>query len=61
VLEPVYPADYVRRDSNGEFTIKSIREFSEAVRQKMQREIDRRGGSHVFSRGQMQRIKGLND
>jgi|GEM_PF-726816 len=61
VLEPVYPARYVRRDSKGEITIKSIREFSEVVRQKMQKEIDRRGGTEAFYRGQMDRIKGLND
>ena len=61
VLDPVYPAHYVRRDSQGEITIKSIREFSEAVRQKMQNEIDRRGGTKAFYRGQMDRIKGLND
>jgi len=61
VLEPVYPSQYVRRDSKGEFTADSLREFAEAVRQKMQNEIDRRGGSTAFFRGQMERIKGLND
>ena len=61
VLEPEYPSKYVRRDENGELTADSIREFAEAVRKKMQAEIDRRGGSGAFSRGQMRRIKGLND
>ena len=61
VLEPVYPALYIRRDAKGEITAESIKEFSEAVRQKMQAEIDRRGGSMAFYRGQMERIKGLND
>jgi 1-acyl-sn-glycerol-3-phosphate acyltransferase len=61
VLEPVYPAHYIRRDSKGEITIRSIREFTEAVRQKMQQEIDRRNGSNAFFRGKMERIKGLND
>jgi 1-acyl-sn-glycerol-3-phosphate acyltransferase len=61
VLEPEYPSNYVRRDENGEPTMGSIREFAEAVRQKMQAEIDKRGGSEAFSRGQMRRIKGLND
>jgi len=61
VLDPVYPAQYIRRDGNGEITIESIREFAEAVRQKMQGEIDRRGGSEAFFRGRMERIKGLND
>jgi len=61
VLEPEYPSKYVRRDEKGELTMDSIREFSEAVRQKMQAEIDRRGGSSAFYKGQMERIKGLND
>jgi len=61
VLEPVYPAQFVRRDELGEITAESVKEFAEAVRQRMQAEIDRRGGSHAFDRGQMQRIKGLND
>jgi 1-acyl-sn-glycerol-3-phosphate acyltransferase len=61
ILEPVYPAQYVRRDEKGEITTESIKEFAEMVRQKMQAEIDRRGGSMAFFRGQMERIKGLND
>jgi 1-acyl-sn-glycerol-3-phosphate acyltransferase len=61
VLEPVYPAQYVRRDETGEITTESIKEFAETVRRKMQAEIDRRGGSTAFFRGQMERIKGLND
>jgi 1-acyl-sn-glycerol-3-phosphate acyltransferase len=61
VLEPEYPAAWIRRDENGEITSESIRAFAEAVRQKMQNEIDRRHGSSAFFRGQMERIKGLND
>jgi 1-acyl-sn-glycerol-3-phosphate acyltransferase len=61
VLEPVYPCDYVRRDEKGEITTDSIRQFAQAVRRKMQAEIEKRGGSSAFSRGQMERIKGLND
>jgi 1-acyl-sn-glycerol-3-phosphate acyltransferase len=61
VLEPEYPSGYVRRDENGGITAESIRDFAEAVRRKMQKEINRRGGSHAFYRGQMDRIKGLND
>jgi len=61
VLEPAYPAQYVRRDEKGDITAESVKEFAEAVRQKMQAEIDRRGGSMAFFRGQMERIKGLND
>ncbi|MDR1586046.1 MAG: 1-acyl-sn-glycerol-3-phosphate acyltransferase, partial [Treponema sp.] len=61
VLEPVYPSRYVKRDEKGDFTPESIREFAEAVRVKMQKEIDRRHGSLAFYRGQMERIKGIND
>jgi 1-acyl-sn-glycerol-3-phosphate acyltransferase len=61
ILDPVYPAQYIRRDGKGEITVESVREFADAVRQKMQREIDRRKGSTAFFRGQMERIKGLND
>jgi len=61
VLEPVYPARYIRRDEQGEIITESIKNYAEAVRQKMQAEIDRRRGSMAFFRGQMERIKGLND
>jgi 1-acyl-sn-glycerol-3-phosphate acyltransferase len=61
VLEPEYPAHYIRRNEKGEITSESIKQFAEAVRQKMQREIDRRKGSEAFYRGRMDRIKGLND
>jgi len=61
VMEPIYPADYVRRNEKGELSSDSIREYAEAVRQKMQAEIDKRGGTNVFYRGKMERIKGLND
>jgi 1-acyl-sn-glycerol-3-phosphate acyltransferase len=61
VLEPEYPSAYIKRNGNGEISAESIREFAEAVRQKMQREIDRRRGTPAFYRGQMERIKGLND
>ena len=61
VLEPEHPAKYIRRDENGEISSESIKEFAEAVRQKMQKEIDQLGGSNAFYRGKMERIKGLND
>ena len=61
VLDPEYPCNYVKRDEKGELTPDSIRDFAEAVRRKMQAEIDRRGGSSAFYRGHMERIKGLND
>ena len=61
VLDPVYPAQFVRRDEKGEITSESIREFAELVRQKMQSEIDRRKGSSAFYRGRMERLQGIND
>ena len=61
VLKPVYPSRYVKRDEKGDISLDSIREFAEAVRRIMQAEIDKRGGTSVFYRGQMKRIKGLND
>lgn len=60
VLDPVYPASYVRRDSKGEITAESVKEFAEAVRRLMQEAIDRRGGSPAFYRGRMERLKGIN-
>jgi 1-acyl-sn-glycerol-3-phosphate acyltransferase len=61
VLDAVYPARYIRRDGKGEITAESVKEFAEAVREKMQREIDRRKGSMAFFRGKLERIKGVND
>jgi 1-acyl-sn-glycerol-3-phosphate acyltransferase len=61
ILDAVYPSRYVKRDDKGEITGESVKEFAEAVRRIMQGEIDRRRGSTAFYRGQMNRIKGLND
>jgi len=61
ILEPEYPSNYVKRDEKGELTTDSIREFAQAVRGKMQAEIDRRGGTSAFFRGHMDRLKGIND
>jgi hypothetical protein len=40
-----------------------IERFRELLQQsgKMQKEIERRGGTDAFYRGRMERIKGLND
>ncbi|MDR0451656.1 MAG: 1-acyl-sn-glycerol-3-phosphate acyltransferase [Treponema sp.] len=61
VLDAVHPSRYVRRDKNGDITAESVREFAEAVRQIMQKDIDARRGSAAFYRGRMERIRGLND
>jgi len=61
VLEPVYPSLYIKRNSSGRISVESVKQFTEAVRQKMQDEINKRNGSNAFYRGRMERIKGLND
>jgi len=61
VLDPEFPAKFIRRDAKGEIIAESVKEFAETVRQKMQAEIIRRSGSGAFYRGHMKRIKGIND
>jgi 1-acyl-sn-glycerol-3-phosphate acyltransferase len=61
ILDPVYPSRYIRRTESGELVMDSVREYAEAVRRIMQDAIDARKGSNAFYRGQMERIKGLND
>ena len=61
VMEPEYPCNYVKRDEDGCLLPDSIRFFAETIRQKMQAEIEKHGGTNAFCRGVMQRIKGLND
>jgi len=61
VLEPEYPSHYVKRDENGDLLTDSVRDFAEAVRKKMQAEIERRGGSAAFYRGRLERLKGINN
>jgi 1-acyl-sn-glycerol-3-phosphate acyltransferase len=65
-LDPVYPASYIRYDSDGSILMASVKEFAEAVRVIMQNEIDRRrgadsrAGTQAYFKGQMPRIKGIN-
>jgi 1-acyl-sn-glycerol-3-phosphate acyltransferase len=61
VMDAIYPLEHIKYDEKNEICQESIKEFAEIVRQKMQEEIDRRKGSGAFYRGQMKRIKGLND
>jgi 1-acyl-sn-glycerol-3-phosphate acyltransferase len=61
IMDPVCPAAYIRRSDAGELIMESVREYAEAVRRLMQAEIDKRQGSSVFYRGQMERLKGVND
>jgi 1-acyl-sn-glycerol-3-phosphate acyltransferase len=60
VLDAVYPAQYVRRDGEGEISAESVKQFAQAVRKIMQQEIDARHGSQAFFRGHMKRLQGIN-
>jgi 1-acyl-sn-glycerol-3-phosphate acyltransferase len=60
VLDPVYPASYIKRDAQGEIQIDSVKQYAQAVRRIMQDEIDARHGTQAFFRGRMERIKGIN-
>ncbi|MDR1107759.1 MAG: 1-acyl-sn-glycerol-3-phosphate acyltransferase [Spirochaetaceae bacterium] len=61
VLDPVYPSRFIRRNEKGMVSMDSVREFAQVVREIMQQEIDARQGSSAFYRGQMKRMKGIND
>jgi 1-acyl-sn-glycerol-3-phosphate acyltransferase len=66
-LEPVHPASYIRYTENGDLSMASVKEYAEAVRRLMQNEIDRRrsinpnAGTQSYFKGQMPRIKGINE
>ncbi|MDR1257333.1 MAG: 1-acyl-sn-glycerol-3-phosphate acyltransferase [Spirochaetaceae bacterium] len=66
VLDPVYPSCYIKYDNDGGIVMASVKEFAEAVRGTMQREIgrrheaDSRAGTQAYFKGQMPRIKGIN-
>jgi 1-acyl-sn-glycerol-3-phosphate acyltransferase len=60
VLDPVYPGPFIKRDERGELSMNAIRDYAETVRRIMQDEIDARGGTQAFFRGQMERMKGIN-
>jgi 1-acyl-sn-glycerol-3-phosphate acyltransferase len=61
ILDPVYPARFIRRNETGVLSMDSVRDFAQGVREIMQREIDARHGSSAFYRGKMERMKGIND
>ncbi|MDR0599001.1 MAG: 1-acyl-sn-glycerol-3-phosphate acyltransferase [Treponema sp.] len=66
VLDPLYPARFIRRAENGEIDMDSVREFAEAARTLMRDEIDRRRGQNprwgtqAYYKGKMGRIRGIN-
>jgi 1-acyl-sn-glycerol-3-phosphate acyltransferase len=61
VLDPVYPHSFIRRNSAGRINMQSVLAYAEAIRDLMQAEIDRRGGTQGFFKGKMERIPGIND
>ena len=61
VLDPLYPGDFIARNDAGEIIPATVSAFSNAVRKRIQQEIDRRGGTGKYFKGQMARIGGLND
>jgi 1-acyl-sn-glycerol-3-phosphate acyltransferase len=61
VLDPLYPGDFIARNDAGEIIPASVSAFSSAARKRIQEEIDRRGGTGKYFKGQMPRIGGLND
>lgn len=62
VLDPIYPSEFgCINPETGRANLKAVRRFSEHVRQVIQNEIDFRGGTQKFYKGQMERIAGIND
>ncbi len=62
VLDPVFPKDFDCVDKEtGKVNLKAVRRFGEHVRGLIQKEIDVRGGTNKFYKGQLERIAGLND
>jgi 1-acyl-sn-glycerol-3-phosphate acyltransferase len=60
VLEPVHPSAYIQRNSAGRVNMASVRAYRDAVRARMQSEIDRRGGTQSLFKGPLARITGIN-
>ncbi|MDR1149461.1 MAG: 1-acyl-sn-glycerol-3-phosphate acyltransferase [Spirochaetaceae bacterium] len=66
VLDPVYPSCYIRYDDDGHIVMSSVKDFAEAVRSMMQKEIDKRhkinsrAGTQAYFKGRMPRIRGIN-
>jgi 1-acyl-sn-glycerol-3-phosphate acyltransferase len=66
VLDPVYPACYIKYDDDRRIVLSSVKDFAEAVRSIMQKEIDKRheadsrAGTQAYFKGRMPRIKGIN-
>jgi hypothetical protein len=61
VLDPLYPKDFIRYNKVGEMLPDSVALFSQTARQRIQAEIDKRGGTGKYFKGQMPRLEGIND
>jgi 1-acyl-sn-glycerol-3-phosphate acyltransferase len=61
VLDPLYPKDFIRYTDAGEMIPDSISLFSNTTRRLIQSEIDKRGGTGKYFKGQMPRMEGIND
>ncbi len=61
VLDPIYPSDFdcINKET-GKANLKAVRRFGEHVRSVIQAEIDKRGGTNKFYKGQLERIAGIN-
>ena len=62
IMDPIYPKDFNCIDSEtGKADLKAVKVFAEHVRNLIQNEINIRGGTNKFYKGQLERIAGLND
>ncbi len=61
VLDPIYPEAFGCVDKEtGKANFKAVRRFAEHVRGVMRLEIEKRGGTNKFYKGQLERIAGIN-
>lgn len=60
ILEPVYPSDYKVRREDGTIDQQALRDYTEAVRQKIIDKINEEHGTGMYFKGAMDRIKGIN-
>ena len=61
ILPAVYPQTYNCITDDGKINVHGIKEFTRVVHDTIQSEIEIRKGSSAFYKGQMERIKGINE
>ena len=61
ILEPVYPSKFNIIKEDGTIDISSAKLFAEETRKKIYDEIIKHGGTGEFYKGQLKRIKGINN